>query len=151
LGLNKLAAFLKRHRRLGIDTSIFIYELEDNPRYLRLAHAVFEVIAGPDHTAIASTITMMELLVQPYRRSDSEQVNQYFALLTTYPNLIWIAPDLEIADLAAKFRAEYHLRTPDAIQAATCAHAGATGFITNDAAFKRIATFETCSLTTCFD
>ena len=144
--MNKLIGFLKRHRRIGIDTSIFIYELEDNRRYSRLAHAVFEAIAEADHTAIASTITMLELLVQPYRLTDSGRINQYYGLLTTYPNLIWIAPDLEIADLAAKLRAEYHLKTPDAIQAATCAHAAATGFITNDAAFKRVAAFETLQI-----
>jgi len=86
---------------------------------------------------------MLELLVQPYRVMDFGRGNQYYGLLTTYPNLIWIAPDLEIADLAAKFRAEYRLRTPDAIQAATCAHAAGTGFITNDAAFERVAAFET--------
>jgi predicted nucleic acid-binding protein len=141
--VKRLAAFLKKHRRIGIDASIFIYELEGNPRYVQLAHAVFQAVAGPDHTAIASTVTMAELLVQPYRNSDLRRVNQYFGLLTTYPNLVWIAPDLEIADLTAKFRAEYRLKMPDAIQAATAAKAEATGFATNDAVFARIAAFET--------
>jgi predicted nucleic acid-binding protein len=86
---------------------------------------------------------MAELLVQPYRNADLERVNQYYALLTTYPNLLWIAPDLEIADMAAKFRAEYRLKMPDALQAATAAKAQASGFVTNDAAFKRVAQFET--------
>jgi predicted nucleic acid-binding protein len=141
--LKRLAAFLKRHSRVGIDTSIFIYELEDNPRYARLAHPVFEAVAGSDVTAIASTITMAELLVQPYRNSDLERVNQYFGLLTTYPDLVWIAPDLEIADIAAKFRAEYRLKMPDAIQAATVLQAGASGFFTNDSVFRRVTAFET--------
>ena len=141
--MKRLAAFLKRHSRVGIDTSIFIYELEDNPRYARLAHAVFEAVAGSDLTAIASTITMAELLVQPYRNSDFERVDQYFGLLTTYPNLVWIAPDLEIADIAAKFRAENRLKMPDAIQAATVLHAGASGFFTNDSVFRRVTAFET--------
>jgi predicted nucleic acid-binding protein len=86
---------------------------------------------------------MAELLVQPYRNADLERVNQYYALLTTYPNLLWIAPDLEIADLAAKFRAEYRLKMPDALQAATAAKAQASGFVTNGAVFKRVAPFET--------
>jgi hypothetical protein len=103
LGLKKLAAFLKRHRRVGIDSSIFIYQSEGNPRHAELADTVFQAVAGPLHTAIASTVTMAELLVQPYRNADLERVNQYYALLATYPNLLWIAPDLEIADLAAKF------------------------------------------------
>ena len=58
----------------------------------------------------------------------------------------WIAPSLEIADLAARFRALHGLRTPDAIQAATAAHTHATGFITNDGVFERLDAFETLVL-----
>jgi predicted nucleic acid-binding protein len=37
-----------------------------------------------------------------------------------------------IAQEAARLRATYNLRTPDAIQLATAIHAGATTFLTND-------------------
>jgi len=67
-------------------------------------------------------------------------------LLSTYPNLRWIAPDLETADIAAQMRAAYRLRTPDALQAATALRAAATGLITNDPAFSRIQEFETVIL-----
>ena len=70
---------------------------------------------------------MTELLVQPYRLSDHRQVDQFYALLSTYPNLDWIEPSLAIADLAARCRAEYRLRTPDALQAATAIESKATG------------------------
>ena len=89
---------------------------------------------------------MMELLVRPYRDSDQRRVNEIYGSLTIYPNLKWIAPDLEIADLAARFRAQHRLETPDAILAATAARTQATGFITNDAVFQRIANFETLVL-----
>jgi len=69
-----------------------------------------------------------------------------YVLLSTFPNLEWIAPNLEISDLAAKFRALHRLRTPDALQAATAVHAGATGFVTNDPVFERVKTFETLLL-----
>jgi predicted nucleic acid-binding protein len=67
-------------------------------------------------------------------------------LLSTFPNLDWIAPNLEIADLAARFRALHRLRTPDALQAATAAHSRVTGLITNDAVFARVPAFETLVL-----
>ena len=89
---------------------------------------------------------MTELLAQPYRSSDEQRVDEFYGLLSTYPNLDWIAPHLEIADLAACFRALHRLRTPDALQAATAAHASATGLITNDAAFERVEAFETLVL-----
>lgn len=47
-----------------------------------------------------------------------------------------------IADMGARFRAEYSLRTPDAIQAATALNGGASGFVSNDPAFRRIEGLE---------
>ncbi|MCH6544820.1 MAG: PIN domain-containing protein [Deltaproteobacteria bacterium] len=85
---------------------------------------------------------MLKLLVQPYRFSDIERVNQFYSLLSTYPHLEWIAPSLEIADLAARLRAESSLRTPDAVQAATAFASHATGFISHDATFQRLTGLE---------
>jgi len=145
--LNRLRAFLRRHRLIALDTSVFIYQLEANARYLPLTDLIFSWLEGLDSKAVTSTITMTELLVQPYRDdSDDQRVDVFYSLLTTYPNLDWIAPNLEIADVAARLRALHRLRTPDALQAATAEHSGATGLITNDAAFERVKTFETLVL-----
>jgi predicted nucleic acid-binding protein len=89
---------------------------------------------------------MTELLVHPYRESSHRGVDEIYGLLSIYPNLDWVATSLEIADWAARFRALHGLRTPDALQAATAAHAGATGLITNDAVFERVDGFETLVL-----
>ena len=97
---------------------------------------------GPRAEAVTSTITMLELLVQPYRLSDIDRVNQFYALLSSYPHLTWVAPALEIADLGARLRAEHNFRTPDALQAATALSSGATGFISNDPVFKRLGNLE---------
>ena len=137
-----MRAFLRRHRRIALDTSIFIYQVEANPRYAAFAHEVFAWIERPGHAAVTCTITMTELLVHPYLEQDEERVNAFFALLSGYPNLEWIAPDLQIADTAARFRAQYRLRTPDALQAATAAQSGATALIANDSAFARVDAFE---------
>jgi len=120
--------------------------LEADVRYLPLPDPIFFWLERPDWNAVTSTITMTELLVQPYRDSGEQRVDEFYALLSTYPNLEWIAPNLEIADAAARLRALHRLRTPDALLAATAGHSGATGLITNDAAFERVATFETLVL-----
>lgn len=88
---------------------------------------------------MTSTITLLELLVQPYRLGDIDRVNKFYALLSTFPHLEWLAPTLEIADMGARFRAECNLRTPDAIQAATAMSCDATGFLSNDSGFRRVA------------
>jgi predicted nucleic acid-binding protein len=98
------------------------------------------------HEAVTSTITMTELLVPSYRDNNEHRVDEFYGLLSTYPNLRWMAPDLEAADIAARLRATYKLRTPDALQAATAILAQATGFITNDPIFLRVVEFETAVL-----
>jgi predicted nucleic acid-binding protein len=69
-------------------------------------------------------------------------------VLATYPNLEWITADFGIADLAARYRARYSLKTPDALHAATAVRAGATAFVTNDSAFDRVQEFKTLKLET---
>jgi len=146
LGVERLRLLLRRHRRIAIDTSVFIYQLEANARYLALTDSVFSWVERTGHEAVTSTITMTELLVPSYRSNDEHRVDAFYGLLSTYPNLQWIAPDLETADLAAKLRAGYRLRTPDALQAATALRAKATGLITNDPIFARVGELETAIL-----
>jgi uncharacterized protein len=146
LGLTALHAFLRRHRRIALDTSVFIYQVEDNARYVELTDSVFAWLNRPDGTAVTSTITMTELLVPAYRSGGEHRVDDFYALLTAYATLDWIPPSIEIADIAARIRATHRLRTPDALQAATAVHAQATGLITNDAVFERVESVETLVL-----
>jgi predicted nucleic acid-binding protein len=129
-----------------LDTSVFIHQLEANLRYLPFTDHIFSWLERPASRAVTSTITMTELLVQPYREFDERRVNQFLALLSTFPNLDWVAPSLEIADMAARIRALHRLRTPDALQAATAVQTSATGLITNDPIFERVEGFETLVL-----
>jgi predicted nucleic acid-binding protein len=146
LGLDRLRAFLRGHRRIALDTSVFIYQLEANARYLAFTDHIFSWLERPDSKAVTSTVTMTELLVQPYRAFDEHRVDEFYGLLATYPNLEWISPNLEIADFAARLRAQHRLRTPDALQAATALHTLATGLITNDPVFERVEILETLVL-----
>ncbi len=146
MGIERLRTFLRLHHRIALDTPVFIYQLEANPRYVAYTDHIFAWLERSGSEAITSTITMTELLVQPYRDSDEKRADEFRGLLSTYPNLDWIAPNLEIAELAARIRALHRLRTPDALQAATAIHAQAAGLITNDPFFERAEGFETLVL-----
>ena len=146
MGVERLRAFLRRHRRIALDTSIFIYHLDPNPKYLAYTDPIFSWLERSGSRAITSTITMTELLVLPYRQGDQQRADDFYGLLSTYPNLDWLAPNLEIAELAARIRALCRLRTPDALQAATAENSMATGLITNDPVFERVKSFETLIL-----
>ena len=142
MGLTRLRTFLARHRRIAFDTSIFIYHLEANPVYVDLAGEAFSWLERLPNKAVTSTLTLTELLVHPYRESDEQRVNQYYGLLSSFPNLDWIAPDLAIADEAARLRARHRLRTPDALQVATAIRAGASALLTNDTDTARVKDVE---------
>jgi predicted nucleic acid-binding protein len=133
-----LSGYLKQHKRIGLDTSIFLFQLEENRKYIDLVHPIFQWLEAPASYAATSAVTMLELLVHPYRRSDVDTVNRFYALLSTHPNLHWVDLTLPVADEAARLRAEFNLKTPDAIQAASTLASEATGFISNDSAFKRL-------------
>lgn len=144
--ITRLRAFLRSHHRVALDTCIFIYQWEAHPSYSPLTNLIFSSIEQTSITAVTSTITMTELLVHPYQTHDVLKINELFGLLSTFPNLEWVAPELDIAARAAEIRALHRLRTPDALQAATAVHANATAFLTNDPAFQRITKLKTLIL-----
>jgi len=133
-----LSRFVARHSRIALDTSVFIFQIEENAKYVGITNQLFRWLSSAKGEGVTSTITMVELLVHPYREKDDDRVDGFYALLSTYPNLAWIPTTLEIADRAAKLRAQHRLKTPDAIQAATAVASQATGFVSNDPAFLRV-------------
>ena len=130
------------HRRLGIDTNILIYLVQNHPRYGEHCATLFERIERGHIEAVTSVVSMLEVLVQPYRLKKNHLVAKFYALLTTYPGLTWLPVSLEVADRAAELRARYHVSTPDAIQIATALNWQATGFVGNDKALKRVKEIE---------
>ncbi len=134
--------FFKKHRKVYLDTSVFIYFVERHSRYYDLCDQIFKDLEEGRIEAATSTLTLIEILVQPYRLKKEELVLKFYSLFTTYPNLKWIQLTLDISDLAAKLRAEHNLKTPDAIQIASALSGGATGFVCNDKAFRRVKEIE---------
>lgn len=134
----EIAHSLAPHRLVALDTCVFIYLMERNPKYFDAADAVFQWMERPASSAVTSTVVLTEILVQPYRAQDLPQAESFYSLLTTLPNLEWVAPSLRIASLAAALRADYRLQTPDALIAATAILCNASALITNDPIFKRV-------------
>ena len=146
MGLTRLHAFLRRHRRIALDASVFIYQLENNRKYAVFTDPIFAWLERTGRQCGNDDDRFDELLVKPYRESSQERINRFYALLTTFPNLDWIAPNLEIADITARIRAAYNLRIPDGLLAATAVKSQGTGLVTNDAVFQRVQAFETMVL-----
>jgi len=140
--MKRLLEFLKSHPVVGLDTSIFIYHLEDHPRYAPVTEIIFHALEEGRNRGITSFLTLMEILVKPKVEGLLEVARDYEYYLTTFPNLTLIPFELEIARKASDLRAVSKIKTPDAIQLATTLHHGATGFLTNDRMFEKVSVLE---------
>jgi predicted nucleic acid-binding protein len=69
---------------------------------------------------------------------EHEHVSLYEALLVNFPNLDIVDLDRDVIHQAARLRAEYRIRPPDALQAGACLLYGSDVFITNDGLLKRL-------------
>lgn len=141
-----LVRFLRRHKVVAADTMIFIYHLQEHPRYVQATQVILDAWEAGSPQAVTSVISLSEVLVKPLRDGQPAAAEEYQRLLTTFPNLRLVEVSRTIAEAAARLRATHGLPLPDTIQAATAMAAGATGFISNDPSYKRIAGLEVVML-----
>jgi predicted nucleic acid-binding protein len=117
---------------VGLDTAPLIYFIEKHPIYLPLLLPFFEVVERGDIQVVTSTLTLTEVLVHPYRDGNPDLAERYFQTLLHARHLKMVALSPAIAAEAARVRASFQMKTPDAIQLATAKESGATSFVTND-------------------
>lgn len=126
-------------KRVGIDTSIFIYSLEDNKKYAPHTDALFDYLETSKRIEIKlSSILLTELFVHPYRKNDlilAQKWLEYFRL-SKIIDVVPVSP--QIALEASRLRAKYDLRTADSIHLASALLTGCTTFIGNDVRMKKL-------------
>jgi len=123
---------------VGLDTAPLIYYIEEHPHYLKVVDPFFDALDRGEFTVITSTVTLLEVLVQPLRSGETALIGEYKDILLHAPNVTIFDMNPAIAEKASKLRADYRLRTPDAIQIATALHEGASFFVTNDVRLPEI-------------
>lgn len=125
-----------------LDTNCFIYYLENNPKYADKLEKVFRGIQDGNNNAFMSIISFLEILVKPKKDNNIFIENKYKLMLTNYPNLSIIDMEYNIADIASRLRANYKIKTPDAIIVATGIAMNVDYIITNDIRLKNICNNE---------
>lgn len=123
---------------LGFDTAPVIYFIEANPKYDALVTEIFQRITNGVMHGLTSVITLSEVLVQPILQQQVLLQQEYRDLLLRGMNFETFPVSTGIAERAAELRAQYRLRTPDALQLATAIEAGGQAFLTNDAGLRRV-------------
>lgn len=117
---------------VALDTAIFIYYIEEHRDYLPLVEPLFAEIDAGTREAVTSVLTLLEVLVVPYRAGDLALATRYEALLSRSRGLHLVELDRTQLRTAAQLRALYRLRTPDALQIAAALTAQCQTFVTND-------------------
>jgi uncharacterized protein len=87
---------------------------------------------------VVSDLTRMECRLKPLREGDDALLadyDQFFAYSVTET----LALSREVIDRATEIRAEYGIKTPDAIHLAAAIVAGCDAFLTNDRRLDRFA------------
>lgn len=117
---------------VAVDTAIFIYFVEQHSRYVETVRPLFAAADRGHVQLVTSAITLLELLVVPYRAGDDALAERYELLLTRSRGVTTVALDLGQLRSAAQIRANIGVRTPDSLQLAAARTAGCSAFITND-------------------
>jgi predicted nucleic acid-binding protein len=117
---------------VGVDTAAFIYFIEAHPTYLPSLRPLFDAADREVLTIVTSAVTLLEVLVVPYRAGNQPLAQRYEALLTRGRGVILREIDRSLLRAAAQLRAVAGVRTPDALQLSAALAEGCTTFVTND-------------------
>jgi predicted nucleic acid-binding protein len=123
---------------IAVDTTAFIYYLEQNPKYLPLATELFQQMENGRTHGFASVLVLTELLVPYLGQGDALGARRLSSAIRSIVNLKVLPVDVAVAERAARLRSSYGLRTPDALHLASGLEQGAEWFVTNDVRLKRV-------------
>lgn len=123
------------------DASALIYLIEGaDPFAARLRKELAAASKKyPDLGAAVSRLSWLECRVGPMRTNDSATLAMFDGFFAR-PDLVWVDLTREVIELAAAIRVQTGLKTPDALQAASCLQLGGDHlFLTGDGAFRRVS------------
>lgn len=120
---------------LLVDTAPLIYHLGGHAQFAPRFAGLFEAAAQGDLRIALSTTALAEVLTSPYAKKREALARKTLLALREFE----IVPMSEaIAVQAARLRARYRLRLPDAIQLASALEVKAWALVTHDRDFSKI-------------
>lgn len=122
-----------------LDANLIIYWLEGDAALASQAHrSIAEAMAAPKADLCVSALSLMECRVRPLRLAQHDILARYDGFFASH-DLQVVALDASVMTIASSLRAHYGLKTPDALQAASCLSlAGTSVFLTGDRGFLRV-------------
>ncbi|MBS0382621.1 MAG: PIN domain-containing protein [Proteobacteria bacterium] len=120
---------------LLVDSAPIIYTLEANAKFAPRFAPLFERHARGEIALAVTTVTIAEVLTGPLAAGEEALARRYRAVLETWRV---VGFDIDIAEAAARLRASYHLKLPDAIQLASALTINADALVTHDRDFAKV-------------
>lgn len=120
---------------VALDTAPLIYYVEEHPLNLPSLERFFRAIDEGYIQVVTSTVTLLEVLIQPLRQGNARVIERYRNILLDADGLDTIPVSAAVAEEAAQLRAIYRLTPPDAFQLATAVVEKANTVLTNDLRF----------------
>jgi predicted nucleic acid-binding protein len=117
---------------VGADTALFIYLIEERSPFLSLIEPLFREADEGRRELVTSAITLLEVLVVPYRAGNRPLAERYEALLMRSRGVRVVDLSVDQLRAAAQLRATFGVKTPDALQIVAALTGGCTTFVTND-------------------
>jgi predicted nucleic acid-binding protein len=125
-------------RLVALDTPVWIAFIEQKSAFLADVNPLFESLKSGRVRVVTSTVGLIEILTGALLRGDELLARRAEEILTGLNGSTVVPVTLEVARQAARLRAAYGLRTPDAIHLATAVAAEAAEFVTTDRRLARV-------------
>ncbi|XHH10356.1 MAG: type II toxin-antitoxin system VapC family toxin [Candidatus Bathyarchaeia archaeon] len=127
--------------KIALDTNVLIYFLEGIEPQASKVEKILNSFMKSEAEGVISTVTVAEVLTGFYKAVNQENAEKVKTLLNDLTlNSFKIVPvSFEIADLAAKLRAQRGGRLPDALIVVTALNQGADKIFSEDADFQRFS------------
>jgi len=117
---------------VAVDTAVFIYLIEEEPRFLPHILPLFAEADQGERELVTSALTLLEVLVVPYRAGDRQLAERYEQLLTKSRGVRIVELTRDQLRAAAQLRAATGARTPDALHLVSALGTSCKTFVTND-------------------
>ncbi len=121
-----------------VDSAPIIYYLQNHPVHAARFEGLFASATEGMVLINISTITLAEVMAGPLAADNEILAAQYREVLCRSQGWQAIPVDEQVAAEAARLRARYRLRLPDAIQVATAIVTRSWALITHDSALARV-------------
>jgi predicted nucleic acid-binding protein len=116
--------------RIYWDTMLFVYFLEDHPRFGDRVAQIWSRMKERKDELCTASLTLGEILVAPYKRGMTDRAVQLEAFFADSVDVIPFTVDT--ARRFARIRASLAVSSPDAVHLACAAQADTDLFLTND-------------------